>query len=110
MDATVLQVLKLVSQDKGGWWTGEKGGRKGLFPSNFVQLLPKLPAAPPLPDRKPPTDVSGTTHDPADLDAATELRRQADKLTEQVTAASFWRFLATIVCRLCCLPIIAEYC
>lgn len=33
------QVLTVVSQDQSGWWTGEKGGRKGLFPSNYVNLI-----------------------------------------------------------------------
>lgn len=35
----VVQVLTVVSQDQSGWWTGEKGGRKGLFPSNYVNLI-----------------------------------------------------------------------
>ncbi|CAM9742849.1 unnamed protein product [Pylaiella littoralis] len=33
------EVLTVVSQDQSGWWTGEKGGRKGLFPSNYVNLI-----------------------------------------------------------------------
>eukprot|EP00903_Cladosiphon_okamuranus_P009398 g8962.t1 len=33
------EVLTVVSQDQSGWWTGEKGGRKGLFPSNYVELI-----------------------------------------------------------------------
>lgn len=35
----LVQVLTVVSQDQSGWWTGEKGGRKGLFPSNYVNLI-----------------------------------------------------------------------
>lgn len=34
-----LQVLVVIIQDQSGWWTGEKGGRQGLFPSNYVELL-----------------------------------------------------------------------
>lgn len=36
---SATQVLTVVSQDQSGWWTGEKGGRKGLFPSNYVSLM-----------------------------------------------------------------------
>lgn len=82
-----------MSQDKGGWWTGEKGGCKGLFPSRYVQLLRPLPAAPPLPDRNLLTVFGGSTRRPGDLNAATDLRHQADKLVEQVTAAAFSRTL-----------------
>ncbi|CAN0150261.1 unnamed protein product [Ascophyllum nodosum] len=33
------EVLTVITQDESGWWTGEKGARKGLFPSNYVELI-----------------------------------------------------------------------
>ncbi|CBN78823.1 conserved unknown protein [Ectocarpus siliculosus] len=39
LSLTEGEVLTVVSQDQSGWWTGEKGGRKGLFPSNYVNLI-----------------------------------------------------------------------
>ncbi|XP_045566451.1 SH3 domain-containing kinase-binding protein 1 isoform X4 [Salmo salar] len=48
-----------------GWWMGEIGGRKGVFPDNFVKLLipdvekerPKKPPPPSVPSGKHTTDV-----------------------------------------------------
>ncbi|CAM9736651.1 unnamed protein product [Hapterophycus canaliculatus] len=39
LSLTEGEVFTVVSQDQSGWWTGEKGGRKGLFPSNYVNLI-----------------------------------------------------------------------
>ncbi|CAM9738658.1 unnamed protein product, partial [Sphacelaria rigidula] len=33
------EVLTVVTQDPSGWWTGEKGGTKALFPSNYVRVM-----------------------------------------------------------------------
>ncbi|XP_019897501.1 SH3 domain-containing kinase-binding protein 1 isoform X3 [Esox lucius] len=48
-----------------GWWMGELGGKKGVFPDNFVKLLipdvekerPKKPPPPSAPSAKHTTDV-----------------------------------------------------
>ncbi|CAH1227680.1 SH3KBP1 [Branchiostoma lanceolatum] len=39
-----------------GWWEGEVGGRTGVFPDNFVELLP--PEEPPRPKKPPPPSAS----------------------------------------------------
>ncbi|XP_078619031.1 SH3 domain-containing kinase-binding protein 1-like isoform X16 [Branchiostoma floridae x Branchiostoma japonicum] len=39
-----------------GWWEGEVGGRVGVFPDNFVELLP--PEEPPRPKKPPPPSAS----------------------------------------------------
>ena len=36
------EILNVVEKDleDSGWWRGEIGGRVGVFPDNFVELLP----------------------------------------------------------------------
>lgn len=47
------QTLLVIDQnlEDAGWWRGELNGRVGVFPDNFVELLPqsKEPAPPPVP-------------------------------------------------------------
>ncbi|CAN0418080.1 unnamed protein product, partial [Discosporangium mesarthrocarpum] len=31
------QFITVISKDASGWWMGEKGGRQGLFPANYVE-------------------------------------------------------------------------
>lgn len=38
---TVGDIIKNIRRDDGGWWEGELGGRRGLFPDNFVRELKK---------------------------------------------------------------------
>lgn len=33
-------VLRDVERLPGGWWRGELRGRRGMFPDNFVSVLP----------------------------------------------------------------------
>lgn len=35
---TVGDIIKNIRRDDGGWWEGELGGRRGLFPDNFVRV------------------------------------------------------------------------
>lgn len=35
---TVGDIIKNIRQDDGGWWEGELGGHRGLFPDNFVRV------------------------------------------------------------------------
>ncbi len=35
------EVFRIVSKDDSGWWKGEKDGKQGLFPHNYVKLLPR---------------------------------------------------------------------
>ncbi|XP_037312518.2 SH3 domain-containing kinase-binding protein 1 isoform X2 [Pungitius pungitius] len=41
LSLTVGDIIVNVRRDDGGWWEGELGGRKGLFPDNFVREIKK---------------------------------------------------------------------
>lgn len=34
----VGDIIVNIRRDDGGWWEGELGGRRGLFPDNFVRV------------------------------------------------------------------------
>lgn len=55
-------IVTIVSKDAPdrGWWRGEIQGRVGLFPDNFVQLLPAVP--PDVDEKKPDRPPSKTTN------------------------------------------------
>ncbi|XP_015246145.1 PREDICTED: SH3 domain-containing kinase-binding protein 1 isoform X2 [Cyprinodon variegatus] len=38
---TVGDIIRNIRRDDGGWWEGELGGRRGLFPDNFVREIKK---------------------------------------------------------------------
>ncbi|XP_034428867.1 SH3 domain-containing kinase-binding protein 1 isoform X2 [Hippoglossus hippoglossus] len=38
---TVGDIIVNIRRDDGGWWEGELGGRRGLFPDNFVREIKK---------------------------------------------------------------------
>ncbi|XP_071409936.1 SH3 domain-containing kinase-binding protein 1 isoform X1 [Pithys albifrons albifrons] len=63
-------VVTLISKDciDVGWWEGELNGRRGVFPDNFVKLLPsdfekERPKKPPPPSAPVIKQGSGTTTD-----------------------------------------------
>uniref|UniRef100_A0A3B4ZDF3 SH3 domain containing kinase binding protein 1 n=1 Tax=Seriola lalandi dorsalis TaxID=1841481 RepID=A0A3B4ZDF3_SERLL len=41
MSLTVGDIIVNIRRDDGGWWEGELGGRRGLFPDNFVREIKK---------------------------------------------------------------------
>ncbi|KAG7524931.1 SH3 domain-containing kinase-binding protein 1 isoform X1 [Solea senegalensis] len=41
LSLTVGDVIVNIRRDDGGWWEGELGGRRGLFPDNFVREIKK---------------------------------------------------------------------
>ena len=44
---TVGDILIVINKEEEGWWEGELKGKTGMFPSNFVEVLPsaeELPA------------------------------------------------------------------
>jgi hypothetical protein len=47
---SVGDIIDLISRDEPGegWWTGSFKGRSGIFPANFVELLPPAPPTAPL--------------------------------------------------------------
>ncbi|CAM9353181.1 unnamed protein product [Phaeothamnion confervicola] len=36
---TAGEIVTIVEKHSSGWWTGEKNGQRGLFPSNYVQVM-----------------------------------------------------------------------
>jgi len=36
------QVIDIVSQENSDWWTGILNGREGIFPANYVELIPQV--------------------------------------------------------------------
>lgn len=60
-EGDIITILSKDLPDK-GWWKGELRGRVGVFPDNFVVLLPpevspvKEPSFHPKPDRPPPSN------------------------------------------------------
>lgn len=38
LSLTVGDIIVSIRRDDGGWWEGELGGRRGLFPDNFVRV------------------------------------------------------------------------
>ncbi|GAA6060801.1 hypothetical protein JCM10212_005450 [Sporobolomyces blumeae] len=47
------QVIKCLNQDQSGWWDGELDGRRGWFPSNYVEVVTSGPDEPRSPTRSP---------------------------------------------------------
>ena len=45
------QIVEVLAEEEEGWWRGKMGGKEGVFPSNFVEIIeeaaePPKPAAP----------------------------------------------------------------
>ncbi|KAF9816985.1 hypothetical protein IEO21_03750 [Rhodonia placenta] len=47
--------IAVINEVLDGWWMGELGGKRGLFPTTYVEVLPSSlhPSAPALPQRPP---------------------------------------------------------
>ncbi|XP_056155284.1 SH3 domain-containing kinase-binding protein 1 [Lampris incognitus] len=41
LSLTVGDIIVNIRREEGGWWEGELGGRRGLFPDNFVREIKK---------------------------------------------------------------------
>lgn len=48
-----IQSLDVIGEEEDGWWRGQIGERTGLFPSNFVEIIPE--EATPTPASSEPT-------------------------------------------------------
>lgn len=44
-------IIDIVEETNADWWTGHNGGKKGLFPSNYVQKLPPGPPSQPYQEK-----------------------------------------------------------
>ena len=40
VEGDIITILNKDAPDSGGWWEGEINGKVGMFPNNFVELLP----------------------------------------------------------------------
>ena len=40
VEGDIITILNKDGPDSGGWWEGEVNGKVGMFPNNFVKLLP----------------------------------------------------------------------
>ncbi|GAA5872340.1 hypothetical protein JCM1840_004132 [Sporobolomyces johnsonii] len=54
------QIIRCLNQDQSGWWDGELDGRRGWFPSNYVELLRGDP--PPRSPSRSPTRSRSRAH------------------------------------------------
>lgn len=43
---TVGDILIVINKEEEGWWEGDLNGKTGMFPSNFVELLPSAEEVP----------------------------------------------------------------
>ncbi|XP_024272073.1 SH3 domain-containing kinase-binding protein 1-like isoform X1 [Oncorhynchus tshawytscha] len=76
------EIVTIINRDCAdmGWWMGEIGGRKGVFPDNFVKLLipdvekerPKKPPPPSVPSGK---HTTGKPPSPLSTDKRSEVRK-----------------------------------
>jgi len=51
-EGDLVIILVKDCEDK-GWWKGELNGKVGVFPDNFVELIPQVNSGPAKPDRPP---------------------------------------------------------
>ena len=43
---TVGDILTVIKKEEEGWWEGDLNGKTGMFPSNFVEVLPNAEELP----------------------------------------------------------------
>ena len=39
-------ILTVIKKEEEGWWEGDLNGKTGMFPSNFVEVLPNAEELP----------------------------------------------------------------
>lgn len=56
-------VVSILDKFDDGWWKGEVGGRQGVFPQNYVEMIPTPPtsAPPSSPPPLPPHNATSST-------------------------------------------------
>ncbi|KAI9009780.1 hypothetical protein BC832DRAFT_538812 [Gaertneriomyces semiglobifer] len=84
------EVISIVCEIDEGWWEGEihdGSGRKGMFPSNYVETLPD--AVPPPQARRPSTNSNGSSGSgDAELHVPSQ-QRQQDRPYSAIARRSF---------------------
>ena len=60
------QIVEVLEEEEEGWWRGRVGGKEGVFPSNFVEIVEEdesvKPAGPPATSQAPPPQQSAPPH------------------------------------------------
>eukprot|EP00111_Clytia_hemisphaerica_P010661 TCONS_00031131-protein len=63
LNLKVGDIVTGIRKEDGGWWEGEVDGKRGMFPENFVEVIPDEVAKPPPPtapvSAKPTVSSSG---------------------------------------------------
>ena len=62
------QIVEVLEEEEEGWWRGKVGGKEGVFPSNFVEIVEEdesvKPAGPAVTSQAPPPQQSAPPHRP----------------------------------------------
>ena len=60
------QVVEVIAEEEEGWWRGKLGGKEGVFPSNFVEIIEEAaePAKPAVTNQAPPPQQSAPPNRP----------------------------------------------
>lgn len=53
LSLAVGDIIQVLGEEEEGWWRGQKGTIRGVFPSNFVIPLEPVTAPPPILPPKP---------------------------------------------------------
>jgi len=60
LSLAVGDIITVLNRDDEGWWEGEgKNGQRGLFPSNYVDIIESAPASRAPPGPRPPATGNG---------------------------------------------------
>ena len=54
------QIVEVLAEEEEGWWRGKMGGKEGVFPSNFVEIIEEAtePTKPAVTSQPPPPQQS----------------------------------------------------
>lgn len=53
LSLAVGDVIQVLGEEEEGWWKGQRGAHRGVFPSNFVEPIETAQAPPPILPPKP---------------------------------------------------------
>ncbi|KAH9524985.1 SH3-domain kinase binding protein 1 [Bulinus truncatus] len=85
VEGQILRILDKELEDE-GWWKGELNGKVGVFPDNFVELLPNEETGKP---KKPPLPASAAKQNlPSKVSEKTSLDSSDDKIKTESSAPS----------------------
>eukprot|EP00117_Sycon_ciliatum_P018870 scpid17732/ scgid3621/ CD2-associated protein; Mesenchyme-to-epithelium transition protein with SH3 domains 1 len=81
-------VIEITSQEiSEGWWEGKCGGKVGVFPNNFVELLPEEPAPAPVQAPGPRKPIPKMAMVPGITPGDLNLKKTGDSAAKKAEAA-----------------------